>query len=223
MRDDLEPGGLLGGDLGLLHPSLPLGVGAGGDVGGRRVAADAQGIIEVATAQVLQRHPELSPRGRVEDIGRRVDVDLGIAVRVRSLGEAGNRPDQAEQVLLVQPEPGGLGGQVLAVGRPEPPLGGAEADPTLQLVELLLPLGPAGDGQLGVVGRAAGRVAQKRPSQGGDLVEVELIGVPVLGVPRPHRPRRLLAMQRGLDLGPIGPGIDLQPGIVVRDHGMRRC
>src|SRR5262249_31354434 len=49
--------------------------------------------------------------------------------------------------------------------------------------------------------------------------EVELIGVPVLRVPRPHRPRRLLALERSLDLGTIGPGIDVQPGVVVGDHG----
>ena len=71
--DDLEPGGLLGGDLGLLHPSLAFGVGAGGDVGGRGVARQAQGIVEVAAAQVLQRHADLPTGGRVEDVGRRVD------------------------------------------------------------------------------------------------------------------------------------------------------
>ena len=109
-----------------------------------------------------------------------------------------------------------------AVGRAQPSLGGAEADPPLQLVELPLPLGELGDGQLGVVGRAGGRIAQERPAQRGDLVEIELVRVPGLRVPRPHRPGRLLALQRSLDLGPIGPRIDSQPRVVVGHHGSQR-
>ena len=80
VRDDLEPGGLLGGDLGLLHPALAFVVGAGGDVGGRGIARHAQGVVQVAAAQVLERHADLPTGRRVEHVGRRVEVELGVAV-----------------------------------------------------------------------------------------------------------------------------------------------
>ena len=97
-------------------------------------------------------------------------------------------------------------------------LGGPQAGPLLQLVELGIALGDLGDGQLGVVGGARGRIAQECLPQGGDLVEIELVGVARLRVPRAHRPGWLQSLERGLDLGPVGPRIDPQPRVVVRHH-----
>ena len=42
--------------------------------------------------------------------------------------------------------------------------------------------------------------------------------MPGLGVARSHRPERLLFLKRSLDLGPVGPWIDTQPGIVIGNH-----
>ncbi len=219
MSDHFEPGGLLGGDLGFLHPALALGVGAGVDVGGRGVARQAQGIIEIATAQVLECHADL-PSGRgVEDVGRRIQVELRVAVDARRLDELRDRPDDPDEVILVQAEPGRLVDQESAIGQAQPPLGGAEADAALQLVELPVPFGPLDDCQLGVVSRARCGIAQERSTQCGDLVEIELVRMPGLRVPRAHRPCRLLALERSLDLRLVSVRINSQPGVIVGHHG----
>ena len=98
------------------------------------------------------------------------------------------------------------------------PLGGTEAHPTLQLVELLLALGALDHRRARRRKPRESGIAQERLAQRWDLVEIELIGMAGLGVARSHRPDRLQTSERSLDLGPIGPGIDLQPGIVVGNH-----
>ena len=74
VRDDLEPGRLLGGHLGLPHPPLAFLVGPGRDHRRRGVAKQAQRVVKVAAAQVLERAADLPPRRRVEDVRRGLDV-----------------------------------------------------------------------------------------------------------------------------------------------------
>ncbi len=104
MRDDLEPGGLLGGDLGLLHPSPTLGVGPSRDLARRGVAGQAEGVVEVAPPEVLQGHPDLLAGDGVEHVGRRLDrLDLD-----GGLGPGRDRLDQAVQVGRVETQAVGL-------------------------------------------------------------------------------------------------------------------
>ncbi len=61
MRNDLEPGGFLGGDLCLLHPALAFGVGARGDIARGGVARDPEGVVQIAAAQVFECPADLPP------------------------------------------------------------------------------------------------------------------------------------------------------------------
>ena len=90
--------------------------------------------------------------------------------------------------------------------RSDPPLAARKADPLLQLVELAIMLGDLGDRQLGIVGRAGRRIAQECLAQSGNLVEIELIGVPGLRDSACPSTRPAAALERGLDLGPSAPG-----------------
>ena len=116
-----EPRGLLGRDLGLVHPAVPLGVGPGGDLRGRGVARQAQGVVEVALADVVQSHPNLASRGRVEHVGRGLELgNFG-----RALGQGGIRLRQPVELGGGGPQPLGLGLEQSPIGDREAPLGGA--------------------------------------------------------------------------------------------------
>ncbi len=208
MGDDLEPRGLFGGDLSFLHPPLAFLVSAGRDIGCVRIALDAEGIVEIAAAQMLECHLDLATRRWVEHIGRRIKIKIGVAARAWGLDQIGDGPRQAQQFFFAQAEPGRFVAEEFAIGRASPPLAARSRTLPLQFVEELLALGGANHRQLGVIGRARSRVAQQCPAQGGDLIEEELVGVPGLGIARAHRPERLLFLKRSLDLGPVGPWIN---------------
>ena len=122
----------------------------------------AERIEQVAAAKVLQRHADLPPGGRIENVDRRVGlVFLGLG---RGVGLGRNQRGQAVKVLRRQAKLDRLVAQEGPVGRCEPPLGRPQADQPLELIELLVALDPPRRGELGIVRRAHHRVAQQRPA-----------------------------------------------------------
>ena len=208
MVDDLEPRGLLRRDLCFFHPPLALGIGAGSNIWTRRVAADPEGIIQIKTPKVFECSAYLSPRRRIESLPRSVVVQFGPALNDLTFDELRNRPCHPYEVFVAQSQIRRLVAQEAPIRCSKPSFGSAKVHATKQQVELPLPLGHLNHGELGVVGRSGSGIAQNRLPQGGNLIEIELIGVPRLGVSGPHRPDRLHAFERGLDLGPIGARIN---------------
>ncbi len=86
----------------LLHPALAFGIGAGSDVGNRRVSTDAQRIIEIATAKVIERSTNLAARRGVENISGRIGIEFIAVVDHGGLDKVRYRPRQSQEILLGQ-------------------------------------------------------------------------------------------------------------------------
>ena len=124
-------------------------------------------VVEVAAAQVLEGAADLPPGGRIEDVraGARHPRSSRRSPRRASV-RTGDQPRQPVEHVLVQAQPGRLVAEQRRGPCAQPPLGGPQPDPPLQLVELPLPLGDLRRGQLGVVGRAGLRRRSGGPAAG---------------------------------------------------------
>ena len=215
VRDDLQPRRLLGRDARLAHPALALGVGPRGDLGRVGVAGQAEGVVQVALADEIQRRADLAAGDGVE----RVLDGLAWLGLDRGLGLRRDRLDQLREVVGREMQRQCAVAEEVAVADRQPPLGRAEADEPLQLVELPAAFRVGLGRALGVVGGAGRRVAEQSAADLGDLVVIGLVRVLVLGIPRPRRPLVPAPLQRGLDRRPVGRGVDAEHRVVVGDHG----
>ncbi len=213
-RDDFQPGRLFGRDLRFLHPALAFGIRPQANFPRGRVTGEPESIVQVATPEVVECHPDLPAHDGVDHVGDRVHVlNLGRRFRLRR-----DQLHKTVEIGRAEPELRGFAPEQGAIGDGQAALRRAEPYQSLQLIQLLIALDAAGGGEFGVIGRARGRVAEQRLPERGNLVEIRLERVLCLGVARSRRPDRLLARQRRLDRRAVGSGVDAKHRVVVGNH-----